>query len=380
MRIAFITNFCPHYRIKTFEMMGKLLDIDFYFFSEGKEHYWDQQHGIRAGDFRYKYLPGINIGRTRFTPTLPWLLWRGQYDAYIKCINGRFALPVTFLIAKIRRKPFVLWTGLWMRIQTLPHRLFFPITRFIYYHSDAIVVYGEHVKSYLISEGVSSDRIFVANHAIDNDAYSIEVTTEEKRSFRERLDVPINGNVILCLGRLEKEKGIDLLLKAFSRIEKHDLFLIIAGAGSFSQELENIVDQLGIRDGVRFIGYIRPEEAYRLYSIADVFVLPSITTKTFKEPWGLVVNEAFNQGVPVIASDSVGAAAGGLLVDGLNGIVFPEGDLETLRRSILSIFEQPDLRDHYSENAKLVIKGWNNSRMVQGFIMGIKYTENGILN
>ena len=361
-------------------MMGKLLDIDFYFFSEGKEHYWDQQHGLRAGDFRYKYLPGINIGRTRVTPTLPWLLWRGQYDAYIKCINGRFALPVTFLIAKIRRKPFVLWTGLWMRIQTLPHRLFFPITRFIYYHSDAIVVYGEHVKSYLISEGVSSDRIFVANHAIDNDAYSIEVTTEEKRSFRERLDVPINGNVILYLGRLEKEKGIDLLLKAFSRIEKHDLFLIIAGAGSFSQELENIVDQLGIRDGVRFIGYIRPEEAYRLYSIADVFVLSSITTKIFKEPWGLVVNEAFNQGVPVIASDSVGAAAGGLLADGFNGIVFPEGDLEALRRSILSIFEQPDLRDHYSENAKLVIKGWNNSRMVQGFIMGIKYTENGILN
>ncbi|MCK4794489.1 MAG: glycosyltransferase family 4 protein [Desulfobacteraceae bacterium] len=376
MRIALITNFCPHYRIKTFEMMGKMLDIEFYFFSEGKEHYWDQQHGIRAGDFSYKYLPGFNIGRTRLTPTLPWLLWRGQYDAYIKCINGRFALPATFLIARIRRKPFILWTGIWMRIQTWSHRIFFPITRFIYQHSDAIVVYGEHVKSYLVSEGVPPDRIFVANHAIDNDAISIEVSTDEKRSFRERLGVPENVKVILFLGRLERQKGVDQLLQVFSGIENRDVFLIIAGTGSMKYKLESLAEQLGVRDRVRFPGHVRPEEVYRLFSIADVFVLPSITTKTFKEPWGLVVNEAFNQGVPVIASDSVGAAAGGLLVDGLNGLIFPEGDLEALRRSILSILEQPGLRDRYSENAKLVIKDWNNSRMVHGFMRAIKYTEN----
>ena len=60
--------------------------------------------------------------------------------------------------------------------------------------------------------------------------------------------------------------------------------------------------------------------------MADVYVLPSITTRLFKEPWGLVVNEAFNQGVPVIATDAVGAAAGGLVENGVNGFVVPEGN------------------------------------------------------
>ena len=62
------------------------------------------------------------------------------------------------------------------------------------------------------------------------------------------------------------------------------------------------------------------------YAAADVLVVPSIPTRTFREPWGLVVNEAMNRGLPVIASDAVGAAAGGLVQDGRNGLVVPAGE------------------------------------------------------
>ena len=58
-----------------------------------------------------------------------------------------------------------------------------------------------------------------------------------------------------------------------------------------------------------------------LYAAADVLVLPSIRTRTFTEPWGLVTNEAMHQGTPVIATDAVGAVAGGLVRDGRNGLV-----------------------------------------------------------
>ncbi|MDQ7030855.1 MAG: glycosyltransferase [Ardenticatenia bacterium] len=203
-KFAFVTTFCPHHRQKTFELLAQHYNLDFYFFSAGDEWYWQQEHGVRAGDFHYEYLPGFRLGRTRITPTLPWKLWRGDYDVYIKCINGRFALPITYLIARLRRRPFILWTGIWMRLRTPIHRLLFPFTRYIYHHADAIVVYGEHVKRYLMSEDVPPERIFVAAHAVDNDAYSREVSEAETAALRRKLGIAPTQKVVLYLGRLEE--------------------------------------------------------------------------------------------------------------------------------------------------------------------------------
>src|SRR5512132_1177912 len=93
-RLAFVTNICPHYRVQTYETLAAHYPVTFYFFSAGDEWYWQQQHGVRAGNFCYRYLPGIKMGGTRFPLRLAPLLWREQCDIFIKCINGRFALPV----------------------------------------------------------------------------------------------------------------------------------------------------------------------------------------------------------------------------------------------------------------------------------------------
>lgn len=371
--LAFVTNICPHYRINTFKTLACYCDVDYYFFSAGDEWYWQQQHGVQTGDFHCEYLPGYRLGRTRITPALPWKLWRGNYDVYIKCINGRFALPVTYLVARLKRKPFILWTGIWMRLQTPAHRLFFPLTRYIYRHSDAIVVYGEHVKRYLVSEGVSSQRIFVAAHAMDNDAYNRVVLEEEIDALRRELGIAPEHKVVLYLGRLERVKGLPYLLEAFSLLQRDDAVLVVAGTGSRRSHLEHLAQEKGIIDRVRFAGYIPSEKTVLYYALAWVYVLPSVTTPVFKEPWGLVVNEAFNQGVPVIATDAVGAAAGGLVQDGVNGFVVPEGDSAVLAQALRRILDDPDLRERMGRNARQIIADWDNERMVLGFRQAVEY-------
>ena len=82
-----------------------------------------------------------------------------------------------------------------------------------------------------------------------------------------------------------------------------------------------------------------------LYAGSDVVVLPSIATRDFREPWGLVTNEAFNQGVPVIATDAVGAAAGGLIEHERTGLVVPAGDAEALAGALRRLHDDPALRD-----------------------------------
>ncbi|MBM4401209.1 MAG: glycosyltransferase family 4 protein, partial [Crenarchaeota archaeon] len=122
---------------------------------------------------------------------------------------------------------------------------------------------------------------------------------------------------------------------------------------------------------VRFPGYVNPEKSVVLYSVSWVSVLPSVTTKSFKEPWGLTVNEAFNQSVPVISTDAVGAAAGGLLRNGINGFVVPERDTEALAKAMNAILSDEDLHLKMSQNAREDIRAWTNSKMVEAFASAI---------
>jgi len=375
MKIAFVTNICPHYRVKTFETLAKYYHaLEFYFFSAGDEWYWQQQHGVRTGQFNHQYLKGFSLSGTRLTPALFTKLIQGNYDVYIKCINGRFALPITYLAARLRRKPFILWTGIWVRLQTPAHRLMYPFTRYIYRHSDAIVVYGEHVKHYLNGEeGVPAERIFVAAHAVDNPAYNGEVSADDRAQLRRELRIEESQKIILYLGRLEEIKGLPYLLEAFALLKRKDTVLVFAGTGSELELLQKLARELGVEQLVRFTGYIPPEKTQTYYATAWVYVLPSVTLPQGRELWGLVVNEAFNQGLPVIASEAVGAAAGGMVQDGKTGLVVPERDPVALSLAMKRILDDEPLRARMSTSAKEIVAGWDNECMVQGFRQAIDY-------
>ena len=373
VRAAFVTNICPHYRVKTFETLARHYQVDFFFYSPGNERYWQQNHGVRAGNFRYTYLSGFQLTQSmRVTPSLATGLWRGHYDVLIKCINGRFALPVTYLVARLLGKPFILWTGIWMSLRTPFHRLVFPLTLWIYRHADAIVVYGEHVKRYLLTLNVAAEKIFVAAHSVDNLQYNRAIGENDKAALRRRLGLS-NEKIVLYLGRLEEEKGLEYLVQAFAQLNLDGSALILVGDGSLRERLKASVVEHGIQQKTHFVGYISPEEALIYYSVATVFVLPSITTPGGKEPWGLVVNEAMNQGLPVIATEAVGAAAGGLVQTEVNGFIVPERNQQALAAALKRILTDDRLREHLSDNARRIIADWNNERMIKGFRQAIEH-------
>ena len=372
MRVAFVTNFASHYRVKTFETLARYYDARFFFFSGGDEWYWQKQHGTRQGDFACEYLPGVTLAGTRITPSLMWKLIGGNFDVVLKCINGRFALPAAYLSARLRGRPFVLWTGIWSSLDSSFHKSTACLRNYIYRHADAVAVYGEHVKRHLVSQGVDARRIFVAAHAVDNALYNRPVGAPEVAELRGRLGIG-GAPVVLYLGRLEPVKGLPCLLEAFAGCAAPEAVLVIAGTGGEKANLANSAGRLEILDRVRFTGYVPVETAPTYYAMADVLVLPSITVPTGKELWGLVVNEAFNQGVSVIATDAVGAAAGGLVQDGVNGFVVPEGDSAGLAAAISRILGDPDLRARLSSAARETIRGWDNERMVKGFRDAIEF-------
>ena len=372
-KLAFVQTLCTHYTVGLFTLLAQRLDAQFFFYSDGGEWYWQAEHGISSGDFPHEYLSGFRVGRTRIAPTLPWKLLLCPTRAILSCIDGKYSLPVAYLAARMKRVPFLLWTGLWCRVDTPLQRWIFPLTRFVYRNADGIVVYGEHVKRYLVSEGVRPERIFVAPHAVDNSLYSRPVSGREKEAVRRNLSISREQKVILYLGRLERAKGVSYLVEAFAASYLREAVLVIAGTGSARGALEHLVSQLGCQERVRFAGYVPVGEAVCYYALADVAVLPSVTTPKGKEPWGLVVNEAFNQSVPVITTDAVGAVAGGLLRDGENGLVVPEANAAALAQALEAIGSNSGTRDRMATEAKRSIAAWNHDAQSAGFAQALQF-------
>jgi glycosyltransferase involved in cell wall biosynthesis len=372
MKVLLIGNLCAHYRVKLFELLDKMFDIKFLFFSEGEKYYDGQRY---LGDFKGQYLWGVNlIPKVRINPGLIYELLFYDYDILIKCINSPLLLFLSFVISKIRGKKFILWTGIWHHPATLFHKFFFPFVKFIYRHVDAIGVYGTHVKKYLLSLGIDEKKIFIFQKAADNTLYNKIVSLEQMLSLRHKLNIA-DRKVILYVGRLEEVKGIDYLIEAYRKLGRNDTTLILIGRGNYRERLEHLAAAHGLNGNVLFMDYVDNDKLCTYYSIADVFILPSVTTKTFKEPWGMVINEAMNQGCPIVTTDAVGAAAGGLVRNGINGFVVPEKNSEALRDALDNILNNENLKNKMRANSKRAVAEYTVERKAEGFKEAIAFVN-----
>jgi len=157
-------------------------------------------------------------------------------------------------------------------------------------------------------------------------------------------------------GRLVAEKGVDVLLSAFSRLPP-SARLIIAGSGPAEPALRRLAHHLGIAERVTFRPFIPSTQMPAFYQSLDAFVLPSRTRPGWKEQFGRVLIEAMACGVPVVAS-RCGEAPN---VVGNAGLVFDEEDVAGLAAHLGELISQPQRR------AELARRG--RARVIERYTM-----------
>lgn len=369
-RVLVVTNFATHYRAPFFELLHEQLGAEFLFFSEGGEEYWQPHLGVSEGRFPGTTVTGgLSLGKLRLNTSLWRALRESEFDVVVCGMDGRVELPMTYAAARRRGAAFVLWTGMWMHPRSAFHALSHPATRWIYRHSDAIVTYGEHVSRFVVAEGANPAGVFCAENAVDNAAYSRHVDASEIQALRRRLGLG-QDRVLLAVSRLVPQKGLDVLVDAAGGIDP-PVRLVIVGTGPLASALSGQAESLGL--SLSLVEGLSPAEMPLMYAAADVFVMPSITTPTVKETWGLACNEAMCQATPVIATDAVGAAAGGLIQPGKTGLVLPEGDSHALRRGLESLLRDDALASQVGAQGRARVALTNHENMVAGFAAAIEH-------
>lgn len=367
MTIALVTNVITPYRVPLYRLLAERYDVEVLCFGAGQSYvpawFGDLDAQLAAAPFPARRLDG---------PRAALALGR-RHRAAIAPVAGGAMLPATYAGMRLRRRPFVLWGSVWAhpRGGGAKAAIGVPLLRHVYRHADAVVTYGPHVSRYVERHRGRGDDVFVAPQSVEPELFGRAVAADEVDAWRAEARLPASGPLVLFVGRLVPEKGVRELLAAWRsvRAERPDATLAIAGDGELRDEVA--------ADGVRLLGAVARERLPVAYAAADLVVVPSIPTPRFREPWGLVCNEAMHQRTPVVATDAVGAVAGGLVRDGETGLVVGAGDAGALARAIERLLADDALRARLGDAGRAALADHTYARMADGF--GAALTRAGAL-
>jgi len=184
---------------------------------------------------------------------------------------------------------------------------------------------GRLGREYFTKYGADPGRIFYFPYEPDYRLIA-SVSTDEVEQARLRFKLDASRRRVVYSGRMAAVKRVDLLIDAFAALaaERSNWDLVMIGDGRYREQLVERIPS-ALRHRVTWTGFIDDQAAVSaIYRNCDVLVLPSDY-----EPWGVVINEAAAAGLAIVASEVVGAAAE-IVRDGVNGRLFPCGDLTAL--------------------------------------------------
>jgi glycosyltransferase involved in cell wall biosynthesis len=356
-RIALLTTYLSDYRVPLYRRLAQEHGVEVLCYGGG-ERYVPAWFGDLDAQLERAPFPARRLGGPREALTVG-----RDYEAVIASYGGGAILPAAYLGARRHRRAFVLWASVWAQPRSVSHALALPVTRHIYRHADAVVAYGEHVRRFVASIRGHEEDIFLAPQAVEPELFQRPVGEAELSGFRARHRLPA-GPLVLYSGRLVSEKGIEVLAEAWPRV-RSDATLVLAGDGP----LRSLVASL---PHARPLGAIAREELPVAYRAASMVLVPSVPTPRFREPWGLVCNEAMHQGRPVIATTTVGAVAGGLVRHGDTGLVIRPRDPGALAGAIDRLLADEPARERLGTAARSAVAGYTYEAMADGFARALE--------
>jgi glycosyltransferase involved in cell wall biosynthesis len=208
-------------------------------------------------------------------------------------------------------------------------------------NADCAVAVSDEIKNVLVRKGLDKEQIPVIPYGVDHLMYRKIKSQKLKSKFG------LDGFTIGYMGRFVREKGIIDLLHATSLI-KNGFNLLLIGSGKLRYKIEAEGRRLGLLEKMEIVDSVSSSQVPYYLNCMDCLVLPSLTTRKWKEQFGRVLTEAMSCEVPVIGSDS-GEIPN---VIGDCGLVFKEGDVNDLSSKIKRLINNPGLRGELAKKGR----------------------------
>jgi 1,2-diacylglycerol 3-alpha-glucosyltransferase len=357
MRLFFISKSAnwQKYRLEILTKLTETYNYDVEILTTGKlKPFLSSNNSVK-----YKIFKSTFPQRAKFSfmPGILHYILKNRPDAVL-CLNNSTQLTEYFalILCKLLKIKFIWWThGYDHGISNLPRFVKFFKQKYVMFFlnlGDSIIVFSDKGKDFLISNGTSKHKIFVAPNSLDTKKIiSQKNNVDVNHVYEDYLkifEIDDDTKIILFSGKLYKEKKVENAIKAFKLINREipNSKLVIIGDGEELTNLKNMISPLQDKN-ILFLGEVFDEKLLNIwFTNAHVYLMPGVV--------GLSIIHAFCYGLPFITEDIIGHGPEiQFLKNGINGYLLKENNIEEMSQCVIELLMNETKRISFSQQALL---------------------------
>ncbi len=308
--------------------------------------------GKILNSFGFRAVDSTNISEQlkNFEPDVIWINGYGQLVNWRALFASRFGARVVYTADSNIVDP----RG---RVKKFFKR--FVVANFLRF-CDHCLSYSPRGRLYLEYYGVEAQRIFdtkfpVDIHRLEHQLNQLDEGTIEK--LRSELGFGSDHKILLFAGKLVQHKRPQDVVRVIEKLRGRRISALFLGSGEMESGLRVMVDELGLSDRIKFVGFVNQSELANYFQLSNVFVFPSE-----REPYGAVASEVLPFGLPTIAADNIGCI-GASIIEGVNGLLYECGDIDKLAEQVARLFLDPGMYSAFSKASREMARSHDKSTM-----------------
>lgn len=360
MKILYISPGVAPYRDSLFNLLGERCSVDVIYEASSSESKIRNKDWFTDDFENYNaFFPKkINVLGKKLLPAVWKYILFGQYDVIIIGMYSSVTQVIGIILLKLfRRKYLINSDGGFIKPNESGKARF--CKRFLISGATGYFASGKATAQYLEYYGATPDRIHIYPFSsyLESDLPKEYTGRGQKKELKNELGL-CEDYIVISIGQFVHRKGFDILMESAKQIS-HSVGIYIIGSDppdeyTRHKEKNNLTN-------VHFLPFMKKEILIKYYQAADLYVMP-----TREDIWGLVINEAMSQGLPVISSDKCLAALE-LVEDGVNGYIVPVENPQAMADKISYLSENPKLSESIGCQNMEKMKNYTIEAMAERF-------------
>lgn len=356
MEILIITSLLSPYRVDWFEELGKRNQVLVLYSMDGEKS--------RDADWfntQYKYITTKKLKTTMFKrhyinfSFIKYLI-SNNFDVIIFDGYSSFINIIGIIFMNIRRKKFYINVDGGIKKEK-ENKYIRKLKEYMLSNGAKVLCSSTTAKEYVMSYGINVDNVYIHPFTSlrNNNILDKPICTEQKNMIRKKLGIR-EKKVVVSVGRFIEVKGFEHLIESSQNLSE-DVGVYIIGGEPTKKYIE--LKEKYNSKRLHFIGFKNQKELFEYYRAADLFVLNSLG-----DVWGLVINEAMSQGLPVITTDKCIAGIE-LVKNEENGYIIPVNSIEELSSKMNKILNNEKKQNEMAKNSLRKIKDYSIENMAK---------------
>ncbi|MHC0036443.1 glycosyltransferase family 4 protein [Pseudoneobacillus sp. C159] len=363
MKILYLSNIPSPYRVDYFNELGKTCDLTVVYQAENNSTLNSKWFSEDVRNFKAIFLKNGNINEKNIQLNIVKYIKRKKYDLIVASTYSNPTEMLSILLMKLKGIPFILEVdgGMPKEESYLKKR----VKTFFIGSAKYWLSTSKATDKYLTYYGAKEENIFRYPFTSLRSSEVLEnpLDYEIKRKIRAKLGLN-SKKIALAVGQFIYRKGFDILINSWENIDP-SYQLIIIGDGELKSKLIKKIKELGITN-ITILDFMDKKQLINYYNAADIFVLP-----TREDIWGLVINEAMANALPVITTDRCVAGIE-LVKENENGFIIPIDNPDYLASKIIYLLENDKIRGNMSRKSLEKIKKYTIENMTNEHIKTFK--------